>query len=191
MKREQTKQSSTYEKDIGRIMPQARELEEAVLGAVLIEKSAFEIVNDILTPEMFYDKSNELIFKACAELDSEKKPIDLLTVVERLRKNETLETIGGVTRIAKLSQAVVSSAHLEYHCLVVKDKYLHRRLIEICSEYTAFGFDDTEDIDDTIAKLNTEIERIQECIAGSGNTIHISDAVKKSVEAESSIKTIS
>jgi len=182
MNTEIKKRSLTSEPEYGRIMPQARDLEEAVIGAVLLEKTAFETANDILSPEMFYDKANGLIFAACICLDAERKPVDLLTVVEQLRKSGTLESVGGRAYIAKLSQKVVSSFHLEYHCYVVKDKYLHRRLIEICSSGTDLGFDDTEDIDETVARLNADIERLQEEIVGKKDTRHISEAAKASIE---------
>ena len=168
--------------ETGRIQPQARDLEEAVLGAIMLEKTAFEIVNNILSPEMFYDKTHELIFTACAELDDDRKPIDMLTIVDQLRKTGTLEAVGGVSYIAQLSQKVVSSAHLEYHCLVVKEKYIRRKLIEVCLKNSSLGFDETEDIDDTIALLNSELERLQEDIVGKGGANHISGAVKKSIE---------
>ena len=182
MKQENKRQSpiSTYE--TGRIMPQARELEEAILGAVLLEKTAFETASNILSPEMFYDKTNELIYTACHELAVENKPIDLITAVEQLRKNGTLELVGGISHIAKLSQEVVSSAHLEYHARIVAQKYIARRLIEVCMESISLGFDETQDIDETIAKLNTEVERLQEEIIGKSDTIHISQAAKKSIE---------
>jgi replicative DNA helicase len=77
---------------------------------------------------------------------------------------------------------VVSSAHLEYHCSIVKEKYLKRRLIEVCSANIALGFDETEEIDETIANLNDEIERMQEDVVGKSGTSHVSEAAKKSIE---------
>jgi replicative DNA helicase len=176
------KQSPTSELESGRLMPQARELEEAVLGAILLEKTAIETAGNILSPNMFYDKVHELIFNACVTLESDKKPIDMLTVIEQLLKDGNLETVGGRTYVTNLLQKVVSSVHLEYHCLVVKEKYLHRRLIEVCSANLALGFDEMEDIDETIAKLNIEIEQLQEIIVGKSETSHISKAAKQSIE---------
>ena len=182
MKQENKRQSPISTCETGRIMPQARELEEAILGAVLLEKTAFETASNILSPEMFYDKTNELIYTACHELAVENKPIDLITVVEQLRKNGTLESVGGISYIAKLSQEVVSSAHLEYHARIVAQKYISRRLIEVCMESISLGFDETQDIDETIAKLNTEVERLQEDVIGKSDITHISEAAKKSIE---------
>lgn len=182
MNREHKKQLPTSTPEIGRIMPQARELEEAIIGAVLIEKTAFEAANNIFSLEMFYVDANRLIFEACSDLEAERNVIDMLTVIERLLKNRTLEAVGGMSYIALLSQKVLSSFHLEYHCLLVKDKYLHRWLIEVCSSNIDLGFDDTEDIDETITKLNADIERLQESIVGKKDTSHISEAAKKSIE---------
>ena len=166
----------------GRLNPQAVDFEETVLGAILIEKTAFETAKSILSPEMFYNDANKLIFAACDELDSERKPIDILTVVDRLRKTGNIETIGGASYISRLSQEVLSSVHLAYHCLVVKEKYTRRRLIEFCMENTSLAFDEIEDIDDIIAKLNSEVEQLQEINVGKSETIHVSKAAKQSID---------
>jgi replicative DNA helicase len=163
-------------------MPRSCDFEEAVLGAILLEKTAFERADGILTQDMFYDTSNGLVFKACAVLEAARKPIDLLTVTEQLRKTGDLESAGGVSRIAGLSTGVVSSAHLEDHSLTVKGKYLKRRIIEICSAGMALGFDETEEADEIIAGLNTEIERLQEDVVGKRDIRHISEAARGSIE---------
>jgi replicative DNA helicase len=176
------KQSVTSNLETGRIMPQASELEEAILSAVMLEKTAFGIAGNILTSDMFYVRSHELIFTACSELEAERKPIDLLTVVDQLRKDGNLEYCGGTSYIASLSMKSVSSAHLEYHCLVVKERYIARRLIEVCSASVTLGFDETEEIDETIANLNSEIERLQESVVGKRETNHISEAAQNSIQ---------
>jgi len=181
MKQTNKQKSLTSEIEVGRIMPQARELEEAVLGAIMLEKTAFETANSILSSDMFYDKTHEMIFNACTSLEADRKPIDMLTVVDQLRKSGELDYVGGPFYIAQLSGKVVSTAHLEYHCLIVKQKYLSRKLIEICMSNISLGYDETEDIDETIAKLNAEIETLQESIVGKRDTTHISEAAKESI----------
>jgi replicative DNA helicase len=166
----------------GRLMPQARDFEEAVLSAVMLERTAFETASNILAPDMFYDRVNEMIFTAFTELEADRKPIDLLTVVEQLRKTGRLEECGGASYISQLSMKAVSSAHLEYHCVVIREKYLRRRLIEACLSNTGLGFDETEEIDEVIAKLSSEIERIQEAVVGNSETNHISIPARKSIE---------
>ncbi|MCL1933965.1 MAG: replicative DNA helicase [Candidatus Azobacteroides sp.] len=147
-KNNQTSQSLTFEQ--GRLLPQARELEEAVLSALMLEKDAYSMISDILTPECFYDKSHELIFTAIRNLETDKKPIDALTVVERLRKDGNLEAAGGVIHISQLTQKVVSCAHLEYHARIVAQKYIARRLITLGADIQSMAFDETSDISDVL-----------------------------------------
>ncbi|MDR1562286.1 MAG: replicative DNA helicase [Dysgonamonadaceae bacterium] len=181
-KQRQEKQSDTsLIRETGRMMPQACDLEKAVLGAILLEKTAFETASSIISGEMFYNRSHELIWDACTSLAADRKPIDILTIYEQLRKDGNFDAVGGASYVANLSQTVVSSAHLEYHCEVLKDKYLHRRLIEVCSESISLGFDEAEDVDETIAKLNTEVERMQESVIGKSDTSHISAAAEESI----------
>ena len=143
-----TKRTPVNTEETGRLQPQARELEEAVLGALMLEKDAYAIISEILTPESFYDKSHELIFKAIQNLAIQQKPIDILTVVDQMRKEGNLETAGGASRIAQLSQKVVSSAHLDYHARIVAQKYIARELISFSSRVTGKAFDETNDVDD-------------------------------------------
>jgi len=162
-------------------MPQARELEGAILGALFIERKAFEVASEIISSEMFYNKANELIFEACYSLEAENKPIDLLTVVEQLRKNGTLEIVGGIHHIAQLSQNVVSSAHIEYHSRIVKQKYLARKAIEDMSECIGKCFDETNDIDDVISEISMKIEKLQEITAGKFESKQLKQVMKQSV----------
>jgi len=165
----------------GRLLPQAVEFEEAILGAVLIEKTAFETASNIISSEMFYDKSHELIFTACTCLETDRKPIDLLTVVEQLRKDGNLEVVGGASYIAHLSQKVISSTHLEHHCRIVFQKYLARKSIEYLSEAVSSCFDETIDIDDTISDISLKIEKLQESAIGKFDSISLQDVMKKSL----------
>src|SRR5438552_15588867 len=93
----------------GKVPPQAKDLEEAVLGAIMLEKSAFDIVAEILKPECFYVESNQRIFRAMQSLQQKNLPIDLLTVVEELKIREELDVVGGPYYVTKLTNAVVSS----------------------------------------------------------------------------------
>jgi replicative DNA helicase len=163
-------------------MPHDSNIEEAILGAVFLERQAIELVLNIITPGMFYDNRNELIFNACVALDVERKPVDILTVVDQLRKDGNLSAAGGAGRIADISTKVVSSVHLEYHCEVLRDKYLHRRLIEVCSDSLSRGFDESQFIDETIANLNSGIEELQGAAVGKNEICHISDAAHAALE---------
>ncbi len=139
--------------DVGKIQPQAPELEEAVLGAILLEKNAFQDVEDILMYDDFYIDSHQIIFKSIASLNSKRKPIDLLTVVEELRFSGELEAIGGPFYIAQLTEKVASAAHIIFHAQIIKQKSQARKLIRITSEIQAKAFDETEDISETIEDL--------------------------------------
>ncbi|HMD00907.1 MAG TPA: DnaB-like helicase N-terminal domain-containing protein, partial [Ferruginibacter sp.] len=103
----------------GKVPPQAKELEEAVLGAIMLEKSAFDTVIEILKPECFYVDANQRIFRAMQGLAIKSLPIDLLTVVEELKVREELDLVGGPYYVTKLTNAVVSSANIDAHSRII------------------------------------------------------------------------
>lgn len=156
------KKSSGNTEESGRLQPQARELEEAILGALMLEKDAYALISEILTPESFYDKVHELIFTAIQNLAFQQKPIDMLTVIEQLRKDGTLEQAGGASYIAQLSQKVVSSAHLEFHARIVAQKYLARELISFSSQVASKAFDETNDVDDLMQEAEGQLFEISQ-----------------------------
>src|SRR6202035_2531012 len=118
----------------GKLPPQAKDLEEAVLGAILLEKSAFDTVVEILKPECFYVEGNQRIFRAMQGLAQMSRPIDILTVVEELKTREELEIAGGAYYVTKLTNAVVSSANIEAHARIILQKFIQRELIRISGE---------------------------------------------------------
>src|SRR5215208_4865930 len=107
----------------GKIPPQAKDLEEAVLGAIMLEKSAFDTVVEILKPECFYVDAHQRIYRAMQNLQQKNQPIDILTVVEELKTREELEMVGGPYYVTKLTNAVVSSANIEAHSRIVLQKF--------------------------------------------------------------------
>lgn len=157
-----SKRNAAPTEEAGRIQPQARELEEAVLGALMLEKEAFLTVSDFLRPESFYDKAHELIFTAIRDLAIQQKPIDVLTVIEQLRKMGTLEMIGGAAYISQLSTKVLSSAHLEYHARIVAQKHLARELIAFSSGVTTDAFDETRDIEEVMQEAEGKLFEISQ-----------------------------
>lgn len=130
----------------GKIPPQSRELEEAVLGAVMLERAAFDVVINILKSECFYVDAHQTIFKAFIRLNDDNKPIDLLTVVEELKAMEMLDQVGGPYYISKLTNAVVSAANIEAHARIIQEKYIQRELIRISSEIITDAYDDSTDV---------------------------------------------
>ncbi len=135
---------------VDRLLPQAVELEEAVLGAIMLDKDAISVVLDILHPESFYKPAHQKIFKAMVKLFETNQAIDTLTVTERLRKSQDLETVGGIAYILELANKVASAANLEYHAKIVAQKFVQRELIRISTEIIQDSFEDTKDVFDLL-----------------------------------------
>lgn len=148
--------------DIGKLPPQARELEEAVLGALMLEKDAYSIVSEILRPESFYDPSHQLIYGSIQGLAMQQKPVDVLTVVEELKRRGELEASGGAVYIAELSEKVASAAHIEYHARIIAQKYLARELISFSSDVSQNAFDETVDVDDLMQETEGRLFEISQ-----------------------------
>jgi replicative DNA helicase len=140
----------------GKVPPQARELEEAVLGAIMLEKAAFDTVIEILKPECFYIESHQRIFRAMQNLAHENQPIDLLTVFEKLKKSEELDTIGGAYYLSKLTNAVVSSANIDAHSRIILQKFIQRELIRVSGEDTTDVFDLLDDAESKLFKITND-----------------------------------
>lgn len=143
-----TRTQATLER--GKLPPQDLNLEEAILGAMLIDKKGVDDVIDILNPTVFYKKQHQLIYQAIFDLFNQSEPIDLLTVAEQLRKTGNLEAVGGEFYLINLTQRVSSSANVEFHARIVLQKFIKRRLIEISAEIIEDAYDDTRDVFDSL-----------------------------------------
>ncbi|MFW6370517.1 MAG: replicative DNA helicase [Bacteroidota bacterium] len=141
---------SQLQVDYGKLPPQAVDLEEAVLGAIMLEKDAVITVLDILKPESFYKESHQKIYKAIVNLSTSEKPIDILTVTEELRATKRLEEVGGPLYIAQLTNRVASAAHIEFHARIIAQKFIQRELIRASSEIQTRAYDDTIDVNDLL-----------------------------------------
>lgn len=144
----------------GKVPPQAKELEEAVLGAIMLEKSAFDTIIEILKPECFYVEAHQTIFKAFKSLADKSMPIDLLTVVEELKTKEQLDLAGGPYYITKLTNAVVSTANIETHARIILQKFVQRELIRISGEILADAYEDSTDVFDLMDDAEDKIFQI-------------------------------
>src|SRR6478735_3825473 len=144
----------------GKVPPQAKDLEEAVLGAVMLEKSAFDTVVEILKPECFYVEAHQRIYKAMQSLAVKSLPIDLLTVVEELKLKEDLEFIGGPYYVSKLTNSVVSSANIDAHSRIVLQKFIQRELIRISGEIIGDAYEDSTDVFDLLDESETKMFNI-------------------------------
>lgn len=145
-----------------KIQPQARELEQAVLGALMLEKDAYSMISEILKPECFYEKAHEKIFAAIQDLALNQEPIDMLTVVEQLKKRGELEEVGGPVYISQLTTKMASSAHIEYHARIIAQKFLARELISFTAEIQDKAFDETIDVDDLMQEAEGKLFEISQ-----------------------------
>ena len=130
----------------GKLPPQALDLEEATLGALMLEKDALTKVIDILHPESFYKDSHQLIFKAIYRLFHNSEPIDILTVTNELKKSGELDIVGGPFAITQLTNRVASAANIEFHSRIILQKHIQRELIRISSETIRDAYEDTSDV---------------------------------------------
>ena len=137
----------------GKLPPQALELEEAVLGAMMIDKKGVDEVIDILQADAFYKDGHKHIFEAITQLFTDTQPIDLLTVSAQLKKNAKLELAGGDFYLIQLTQKISSSAHIEFHSRIILQKYIQRSLIKISSEIIEESYDETTDVFDLLDNI--------------------------------------
>ena len=172
--------------ELGKTQPQDVAIEEAVLGAIMLEKGAFSVVSDILKPECFYEHRNQLIYQAIVSLGVKQRPIDMLTVTDQLRLDGNLDEAGGAIRISDLTGRVSSAANIEYHARIVVQKYLARELISFSSNVSTKAFDDTIDVYDLMQEAEGKLFEL------SKNTLKreavqidgiITDAINKIQEA--------
>ena len=148
--------------EFGRIPPQAIDLEEAVIGAIMLEKDAVLTVMDILKPESFYKEEHKKIYNAILSLSTKEAVIDMLTVKEELKKSKQLEEVGGPLYIAQLTGKVASAAHLEFHARIIQQKYIQRELIKFSSKVQKKAFDDSIDVDDLLDESERDLFDISE-----------------------------
>ena len=136
--------------EMGNVPPQAIDIEEAVLGAMMVNTDIVDQVMDILKPEAFYDIKNRAIFQAMCELFNERSPIDMLTVVEKMKQKGTLGEVGGPARLAALTQKVGTGANVEYYVRILQQKTIQRSLIEASYGILKDAFDPSVTVDDLV-----------------------------------------
>ncbi|RYY36314.1 MAG: replicative DNA helicase [Sphingobacteriaceae bacterium] len=142
---------------MGKLPPQAVDLEEAVLGALMLEKDALSSVIDILKPEVFYVEAHQKIFNAIRLLFERTSPVDILTVTAQLRQQGELDIIGGAYYITQLTNRVASAANIEYHARIIIQKYIQRELIRISTEVISDAYQDTTDVLDLLDKAEKNL----------------------------------
>jgi len=146
-RQQRPKSSTPIDTGLGHVPPQSLETERLVLGALMIDKDAFTVVSEILRPETFYEPRNQYVYAAIQRLTFDERPVDVITVVEQLKRDGTLEKVGGEMYVYDLTASVASSAHVEYHSRILAQKFLARQLISFASQIETKAFDETNDID--------------------------------------------
>lgn len=146
----------------GKIPPQALDLEQAVLGAMMLEQNALTTVIDILHANVFYKDAHRKIFEAVQRLFSRSEPVDILTVTNELKKADELEDVGGAYYITQLTSRIASSANIEYHARIIIQKFIQRELIRISTEIINDAFEDTTDVFDLLDRAEQNLFAISE-----------------------------
>jgi len=144
----------------GKLPPQALDLEEAVLGAMMIDKKGVDDVIDILQADAFYKDAHKFIFEAIVQLFTDTQPIDLLTVSAQLKKNGKLDLAGGDFYLIQLTQKIASSAHIEFHSRIILQKFIQRSLIRISSEIIEASYDETTDVFDLLDQAESKLYEV-------------------------------
>ena len=146
----------------GKVQPQATDLEEAVLGAMMLEKDAVSAVIDILSPAVFYKDSHKKIMGAIASLFAKSEPVDILTVTNELKSSGELEMVGGPYYITMLTSRIASTANVEYHARIILQKHIQRELIRISSNIIKDAFEDTTDVFDLLDRAERNLFAVSE-----------------------------
>lgn len=166
----------------GKVPPQAIELEEAVLGAVMLEKDKLaEVLEIIQSADCFYVDAHQRIYAAVRRLFDKGSPVDLLTVTEALRKSDELELVGGAYFLTRLTMSVISSAHVEAHARIVMEKFIQRELIRISGEVIADAYEDSSDVFDLLDKAESNLYEITDKHLRK-NFLSLSDVLVQTVQ---------
>jgi replicative DNA helicase len=173
--------ASTAQELGGKVPPQAVDLEQAVLGAMMLEKNAVTETIDILSSESFYDPKHQYIFAVIKDLFGTSKPIDILTVIDKLKRNGELEAAGGAAYVSQLTSRVASTAHVEFHARIISEKHIKRELIRMCTEVMRDAFDDTNDVFDVLNKAEGELFKIAENNMGKAVDV-MQNVVREAIE---------
>lgn len=156
---------------VGKTQPSAIDMEEAVLGALMLEKDAIEVVLDVLKPEAFYRPAHQKIYAVIKAIAESGEPIDMLTVTQELRNRNEIAEIGGAGYIAQLSNKIASAAHIDFHARIIAQKFIQRELIRVTSDIQRQAYDNTQDVYQLLDHSEAELFSIS------------SGTVKKEIEA--------
>ena len=164
-----------------RVPPQDIDAEKALLGSVMLKADALFEIMDFISAECFYAEKHRLIFKAMLELFSKKEPIDVLTLSNKLKSKQVFDQIGGSTYLTELVNTVPSSANIEYYARIVHKKYMLRRLIESSEKISELGYNEGNDLDESLDKAEKSIYEVTTALL-SNKFIEIKDALGEAFE---------
>ena len=176
-----TQQPAVGPNEMGKLPPQAVEIEESVLGAIMLEKEAFNSVSEYLKPNSFYKDAHAKIFEAMTNLAQHENPIDMLSVIEQLKKNGTLDEIGGPLYISQLTAKVASTAHLVYHAQILAQKSLARELIAYASEIERLAYDETQDVSELMDTAQGKVFEISQHMQ-KRDSVQINSVIQEAYE---------
>jgi replicative DNA helicase len=145
-----------------KILPQAIEVEESVLGQMLIDKNAIDKALDMLTAKMFYQEKNKIIFEAIEKLVYQNSGVDIITLFEEIKKNSTSEIVGGAVGISQLTRKILSAQNIEYHCRIIQDKYIKREMIAISLNISEKAYEESEEL--TFDSIEQQFETLYEIV---------------------------
>src|SRR5690554_2715458 len=164
----------------GKIPPQAIDLEQAVLGACMVDKYAITEAVEILGSEnCFYKEAHQFIYNAMVQMLEESEPIDLLTLSDKLKSAKKLDIVGGDYYLISLSQKVSSSAHIEFHCRIIMQMFVKRESIRVASQIIEESYSEETDIFDLISNSQREMDHVSQWLVR-----------KKPVEFENTVDSI-
>lgn len=168
--------------EYGKLQPQAIEVEESVLGALLLSPICVDEVMSQLFEDVFYKEQNQRIFSSIKKLWTKNVNIDILTVTDQLKKDGELEIVGGALYVAQLTNRVASVANIEHHSKIIIQQWIRREQINIGSVLISDSYSDDLDVFDTMDTTLVNFNRIQEIITGNKTTLTFSDNIKKSIQ---------
>lgn len=155
MKKEKSK--PIFDLEHGKLSPQATDIEELILGAILVDKNIMNIAIDILQPEVFYTEAHQKIYEATETIYNKNEPIDIMIVKEQLKSTGDLDLVGGIAYLVDLTNEFSTEYNIEKHCLIIKEKYFLRELIKLNTGILADAYEDTTDVFDLIGRYHLEM----------------------------------
>lgn len=165
----------------GHLQPQAIDVEKLVLGALMIDRDAFSIVSEFLKPQTFYEPRNQKLYQAIQTLNMDEHPVDISTIIEELKREGTLDEIGGPMYVLELSHDVASSAHIEYHAHILAQKFLARQLISYASNIETKAFDESVDVNELMQEAEGKLFELSQNNMKK-DYVQVDPVINKSIE---------